>query len=150
MGGETSESGRAAGRSLVDPICALSVGDPRPNGADTAIINDFPNEFGVPNHNPDGTIIDNHNTLTGSNAMGNVNSTNKSDTCQDWTSAVSSGGAPRCGVSWPRSSLINWISVLNEGGCAPGVTPPGADSGPSGTVGALGGYGGIYCFALTP
>jgi hypothetical protein len=40
--------------------------------------------------------------------------------------------------------------VLNEGGCAPGVTPPGADSGPSGTVGALGGYGGFYCFALTP
>jgi len=122
----------------------------RPTGADPAILNDFPNEFGVPNHNPDGTVIDNHNVLTGSNTMGNVNGTNKSDTCQDWTSAVSGGGAPRCGVSWPRSSLIHWISVLNEGGCAPGVTPPGADSGPSGTVGALGGYGGIYCFALTP
>ncbi|HMJ56239.1 MAG TPA: hypothetical protein VK540_29430 [Polyangiaceae bacterium] len=122
----------------------------RPQGADPAILNDFPNEFGVPNHNPDGTVIDNHNVLTGSNTMGNINGTNKSDTCQDWTSSVSNGGAPRCGVSWPRSSLIHWISVLNEGGCAPGVTPPGADSGPSGTVGALGGYGGIYCFALTP
>jgi hypothetical protein len=123
---------------------------PRPQGADPAIINDFPNEFGVPNHNPDGTVIDNHNVLTGSNTMGNLMSTNKSDTCQDWTSSVSTGGRPRCGVSWPRSSIIHWISVLNEGGCAPGVTPPGADSGPSGTVGALGGYGGIYCFALTP
>jgi hypothetical protein len=122
----------------------------RPKGADPAILNDFPNEFGVPNHNPDGTIIDNHNVLTGSNTMGNINSTNKADTCQDWTSSVSTGGRPRCGVSWPRSSLIHWISVLNEGGCAPGVTPPGSDSGPSGTVGALGGYGGIYCFALTP
>jgi hypothetical protein len=122
----------------------------RPQGADPAILNDFPNEFGVPNHNPDGTIIDNHNVLTGSNTMGNLNSTNKSDTCQDWTSSVASGGRPRCGVSWPRSTIIHWISVLNEGGCAPGVTPPGADSGPSGTVGALGGYGGIYCFALTP
>jgi hypothetical protein len=122
----------------------------RPKGADPAILNDFPNEFGVPNHNPDGTIIDNHNVLTGSNPMGNINSTNKSDTCQDWTSSVATGGRPRCGVSWPRSSLIHWISVLNEGGCAPGVTPPGSDSGPSGTVGALGGYGGIYCFALTP
>jgi hypothetical protein len=122
----------------------------RPVGADPAIANDFPNEFGVPNHNPDGTIIDNHNVLTGSNTSGNLNSTNKSDTCQDWTSSASNGGAPRCGVSWPRSSLVHWISVLNEGGCAPGVTPPGADSGPSGTVGALGGYGGFYCFALTP
>jgi hypothetical protein len=124
--------------------------NPRPTGADPAILNDFPNEFGVPNHNPDGTVIDNHNVLTGSNTMGNINSTNKSDTCQDWTSSVPTGGRPRCGVSWPRSTLIHWISVLNEGGCAPGVTPPGADSGPSGTVGALGGYGGIYCFALTP
>ena len=124
--------------------------NPRPNGADTAIINDFPNEFGVPNHNPDGTIIDNHNTLTGSNAMGNVNSTNKSDTCQDWTSAVAGGGTPRCGVSWPRSTIVHWISVLNEGGCLPGVTPAGAEGGPFGTVGMLGGYGGFYCFALTP
>lgn len=46
--------------------------------------------------------------------------------------------------------LLRWISTLDEGGCAPGATPPGAESGARGTVGALGGYGGFFCFALTP
>jgi hypothetical protein len=123
----------------------------RPEGADTTILNDLPNEEGVPNHDPGTGIIDNHNVLTGSKADGTLDAQGLSATCQDWTSAVSSGGKPRCGVSWPRSSLTNWISQLNEGGCAPGSTPAGgAQSGPSGTVGALGGYGGFYCFALTP
>jgi hypothetical protein len=123
----------------------------RPQGADPIIINDLPNEDGVPNHNPDGTgIVDNHNFLTGSTAAGVLAGTNLADTCQDWTSSASSGGRPRCGVTWPRASLVHWIYALNEGGCAPGATPPGADQGTPGTVGALGGYGGFYCFALTP
>ena len=123
----------------------------RPQGADPAIINDLPNEDGIPNHNPGTGVIDNHNVLTGSTTNGTVDAQGLTATCQDWTSAVSSGGRPRCGVSWPRASLVHWISVLNEGGCAPGATPGGgAQSGPSGTVGALGGYGGFYCFATTP
>jgi hypothetical protein len=123
----------------------------RPQGADPAIINDLPNEDGIPNHNPGTGVIDNHNVLTGSTTSGTVDAQGLTATCQDWTSAVSSGGRPRCGVSWPRASLVHWISVLNEGGCAPGATPGGgAQSGPSGTVGALGGYGGFYCFATTP
>ena len=90
----------------------------------------------------------------------------------DWTSAAESG-APRCGHSWPRSGpggggfpgggggggdgefgdLNNWMSALNEAGCAPGVFivengPPGMNGTKS--VGDGGGYGGIYCFALTP
>jgi hypothetical protein len=123
----------------------------RPEGADPIIADDLPNEDGVPNHDPDGTgEIDNHNFLTGSTTMGVLNGMNLSDTCQDWTSKESNGGKPRCGVTWPRVQFINWIYALNEGGCAPGATPPGADSGKPGTVGALGGYGGFYCFALTP
>jgi hypothetical protein len=123
----------------------------RPEGAEAAILNDLPNEDGIPNHNPGTGIIDNHNVLTGSKADGTVDAQGLTATCQDWTSATSSGGKPRCGVSWPRSSLTHWISQLNEGGCAPGATPAGgAQSGPSGTVGALGGYGGFYCFATTP
>lgn len=123
----------------------------RPQGADPSIINDFPNEEGVPNHDPGTGIIDNHNVLTGSSTRGTVDSQGMRATCQDWTSAASGSGSPRCGVSWPRANLIHWMSTLNEGGCMPGTTPAnGADSGPAGTVGALGGYGGIYCFALTP
>jgi hypothetical protein len=122
----------------------------RPRGADPAIVDDLPNEDGIPNHDPGTGIIDNHNVLTGSTTEGTLDDQGLSATCQDWTSSESGGGRPRCGVSWPRANLLNWISVLNEGGCAPGATPPGAESGPRGTVGPLGGYGGFYCFALTP
>jgi hypothetical protein len=123
---------------------------PRPVGCDPVIINDFPNEDGVPNHDPGTGIIDNHNTLTGSNTMGMLDSRGLTATCQDWTSKEANGGKPRCGVSWPRASLTHWISILDEGGCAPGATQPGKESGAAGTVGFLGGYGAIYCFALTP
>jgi hypothetical protein len=48
--------------------------------------------------------------------------------------------------------MANWMSSLDESGCAPGVSlveegPPQLDVP---TVGSGGGYGGIYCFALTP
>jgi hypothetical protein len=47
----------------------------------------------------------------------------------------------------------NWMSALNESGCEPGafiieMGPPGENGTLS--VGDGGGYGGIYCFALTP
>lgn len=144
----------------------------RPTGAAAEIVNDFPNENGVPNHDPDGTgAVDNHDVLTGTNDQGRLFSTDAGSTCSDWTSAASSG-APRVGHSWPRAgggpgggggggpggaqgggSMNNWMSALNEAGCAPGAFviekgPPGANGTKS--VGDGGGYGGIYCFALTP
>ena len=58
------------------------------------------------------------------------------------------GGGPGGGVG----DLANWMSALDEAGCAPGVhlieTGPPNPSNP--TVGSGGGYGGFYCFALTP
>ncbi|MET0595681.1 MAG: hypothetical protein ABW133_23490 [Polyangiaceae bacterium] len=130
---------------------AALLGD-RPTGMDPAIINDFPNEFGTPNQNPDGTgAVDNHDVLTGSDAMGKVYSTGTSATCKDWTSKVGADGKPRVGHSWPRAiSGTNWMSCLNEAGCAPGVFivemgPPIGD-----TVGGGGGYGGFYCFEYKP
>jgi hypothetical protein len=139
-------------RGRVFALTKAALLNTRPQGADPLIINDLPNEDGVPNHDPDGTgVVDNHNFLTGSNPMGQANGMNLADTCQDWTSAAAGGGRPRCGVTWPRVQFVNWIYALNEGGCAPGATPGGgAQQGPQGTVGALGGYGGLYCFALTP
>ena len=48
--------------------------------------------------------------------------------------------------------LTNWMSALNESGCAPGVNL--VETGPPNpshdTVGSGGGYGGFYCFALSP
>jgi hypothetical protein len=163
--------GRLVAANLTDLLNA------RPVGADPLIANDLPNEYGVPNHDPqgDGTDEDNHDTLTGTNEAGELFSDDARYTCSDWTTAVGSAGTPRCGHTWPTGGdwgggsgggwggggdwggggigdLANWMSALTESGCAPGVnlieTGPPDPSNP--TVGSGGGYGGIYCFALTP
>lgn len=48
--------------------------------------------------------------------------------------------------------LANWMSSLDEAGCAPGVhlVEMGPPNPSNPTVGSGGGYGGFYCFALTP
>lgn len=75
----------------------------RPTGADVAIVNDFPNENGVPNHNPDRTgPVDNHEILTGTGVDGKA----YTQTTQGGT-----GGS---------------------GGGFPGGFPMGTDCGPSG------------------
>jgi hypothetical protein len=188
------------------------LGQVRPAGADAAIVDDLPNEDGVPNHAPDPMAgeVDNHDVLTGTNEEGKLFSADSGSTCNDWTSAVGSAGKPHCGHSWPRrggpnggpddgpsfgggpgmmmqgeggalpdgpmtigggpmglggmsfnggggptvqGSGENWMSALDEAGCAPGAFiveagPPGANG--TETVGDGGGYGAIYCFALTP
>ena len=147
----------------------------RPVGADAAIIKDLPNEDGVTNHQPDPTqpVVDNHDTLTGSDATGKLYKADMKFTCNDWTTnEATTWGSPRVGHSWPRAggfggpgggtgggggvvnSMDSWISALDESGCGAGYHITTADDGPpsqSGTtVGDGGGYGGIYCLALTP
>jgi hypothetical protein len=145
------------GRTLAMTVSDLL--NTRPNGADPAIIDDLPNEYGVPNSNPDGTgAVDNHHMLTGSNENGRLRSTNPVDTCNDWTSAVGSTGQPQCGMSFPRgggggmAGGGHWISAFTAYGCAPGVSlsQDGGGDRSNPTVGEGGGYGGFYCFALTP
>ncbi len=135
----------------------------RPPNADPAIINDFPNEDGVPNHAPDVGMgqVDNHDMLTGSNSQGQLYS--MTATCLDWTSAMGNTaleGRPRVGHSWPRGgpggpgggSGAHWINALDEAGCRAGISliemGPPIPSNP--TVGSGGGYGGFYCFAMEP
>jgi hypothetical protein len=151
--------GRLFGNSVTD------IATERPTSADPAIRSDFPNEDGVPNHAPDPTRgqVDNHDMLTGSNTAGHLYAATA--TCLDWTSArgtPTTEGRPRVGHSWPRGTgpgpgpggggMNNWMSSLDEAGCAPGVSliemGPPILSMP--TVGSGGGYGGFYCFALTP
>lgn len=152
----------------------------RPTG-DTAVINDFPNENGIPNHDPDNTgPVDNHDSLTGTNAQGQLFSATA--TCLDWTSKVadpSVSGKPRVGHSWPRNAgggtmggfpgggggrggfpggggdgdgYGHWMSSLDEAGCGPSVrlVEMGGPKASDPTVGSGGGYGGFYCFALKP
>ena len=125
----------------------------RPQGMDSAIVNDFPNEDGVPNHNPDGTgNVDNHDFLTGTGPTGTLYNPDWAFTCRDWTSKVPTDGAPWVGHSWPAFSGMNWMSALREAGCAAGVNiiEMGPPNPANPTVGSGGGYGGFYCFALTP
>lgn len=134
----------------------------RPSMANAVIINDLPNEDGVPNHRPDPTQpeVDNHHMLTGSNAQGQLYSATA--TCLDWTSALGSPnteGSPRVGRSWTRSmgggmgrNSDHWSSALDASGCAAGINlvETGGPIQSMPTVGSGGGYGGFYCFATTP
>ncbi len=133
------------GRLLAMTKTALAM--QRPTGGDALIAADLPNESGIPNHQG----VDNHDTLTGSNTTGMLNGANAGATCNDWTSAVGTTGKPMCGHSWPAASGMSWMQAHAAGGCAPGVNLV-QTGGPGSmvTVGAGGGYGGFYCFALTP
>ena len=106
----------------------------RPKGADPAIINDLPNETGVPNQFPGGTTMahDNHATLTGSGPQGTLWSTGLAGICQDWTSSVATGGKPHVGYTFPRGTTNNWISIMDEPPCLAGGTidPTGGDADP--------------------
>jgi hypothetical protein len=114
----------------------------RPEGGDAAIINDFPNEDGVPNQDPEGTgAVDNHDTLTGTNAQGQLYS--PTATCLDWTSSEANAavtGTPRVGHSWPRMGF----GMLPGGGMPGGFGGgfPGGGFLPDGGFGSDGdGYG---------
>ena len=127
----------------------------RPRGADPAIIDDLPNEHGIPNHR-DGAegcthdCPDNHQILTGTNELGMLKSSDPGSTCHDWTSSAPEG-MPWCGHSWPREvSGVNWMSSAADGGCAPCVSLEELGGVRAPCVGSAGGYGGIYCFALMP
>jgi hypothetical protein len=96
----------------------------RPAAADSAIQNDFPNEEGTPNHQPDPTqgAVDNHDMLTGSDESGHFYAADA--TCLDWTGGagdVASEGRPRVGHSWPRG--------LGDFGAGGGFGAPGGDAG---------------------
>ncbi|MBN1757513.1 MAG: carboxypeptidase regulatory-like domain-containing protein [Chitinispirillaceae bacterium] len=145
----------------------------RPINADEAIINDLPNEYGIPNHRPDPTVaaVDNHMTVTGSNQNGELytdgSGETEGNTCDDWTSTTVRD-RPRVGLSWPRGSFGrttggtgkvsmggmggHWISAMNAWGCEAGYELIETGAGTPGvyTIGNGGGYGGFYCFAHQP
>jgi hypothetical protein len=138
------------GRLVADSKANLLL--PRPK-AETAIANDLPNETGTPNHQN----VDNHDTLTGSTTAGTIGSNTKASTCDDWTSTSTSGFKPIIGHAWPRSasasptdSATHWINAHTAPGCAPSVNTSSSMGAGSGGVGDGGGYGAIFCFALSP
>jgi len=135
------------GRLVANDVEGL-LGD-RPDGEES-VVTDLPNEKGVQEHTLDAQV-DDHDTLTGSDEQGRF--AGSQSTCNDWTSTGS--GRPLAGHSWPGGPSRNWISAHAMSGCAPGVNLTqqmggGPGGGGDACVGCEGGYGGIYCFALTP
>lgn len=135
-------------RLIAENIQGL-LGD-RPDG-DPQTVLDLPNEFGEGQKQ----YGDNHDTVTGSDAQGRLLSTDPSSTCNSWTSTtVRPSGGVRIGHSWPRSGSTgrgaNWMSDHTESSCAAGVNLIQNGGGDGSSIGAGGGYGGIYCFALQP
>jgi len=152
--------GRLVGSTITD------LQKSRPN-ADAAIKNDLPNEYGVPNHQPDPNqpAVDNHLTVTGSDSLGKLYSS--TSTCQDWTSNTDTTSKPRSGLSWPRmgfgktdkstmgffGNMTSWTSFWDLPGCVAGLDlddKSGAGKPGDVIIGSGGGYGGFYCFALNP
>ncbi|MGC4069703.1 MAG: hypothetical protein QM784_34600 [Polyangiaceae bacterium] len=88
----------------------------RPIGIDSEIANDLPNEDGVLNHDPDGTgQVDNHDTLTGSNANGALYGATA--TCSDWTSSdADTSKRPRVGHTWPTGGTTGGTRPGGSGG----------------------------------
>jgi hypothetical protein len=169
----------AAGRLVAMTLVDLTTGN-RPVGADPAIRDDLPNEFGIPNHSADAPgctgnqCPDNHQVLTGTNCVGDLytgggigagqneitadctnvtppnNPPDPAYTCNDWTSKEPAG-KPWCGHSWPRNgSGLSWMSAARDGGCAPCVKIEEGGGVSSACVGSAGGYGGFYCFEYKP
>ena len=119
---------------------------PRPAGTAQAVV-DLANERGQ-TQKPFG---DNHDVITGSNKMGMLNSTDPTSTCNDWTSAAATAARGlMCGHSWSRVGSQNWLSEHTVPGCAPGVNLRDNTVMPGNCIGCNGGYGAIYCFALSP
>ncbi|HKO92754.1 MAG TPA: hypothetical protein VJU61_16480 [Polyangiaceae bacterium] len=141
----------------------------RPTGAVAPLKRMFSDENGEAAQVP---AQDNHDTLTGSDSCGRLyddGANGATATCNDWTSKTlhgregnlaGVGGQIPVGHSWPRAFGAGfggddalgarWIGDHTISGCEPGYDVNGGQGAPAGDfrVGAGGGYGGFYCFAL--
>ena len=75
------------------------------------------------------------------------------NTCNDWTDntdALGPGPLIICGHAWVADILSSWVAAHPERSCKPGVNLMSNGAGDGSSIGAAGGWGGIYCFATTP
>jgi hypothetical protein len=133
-----------AGRLVATDRAGLVAGD-RPAG-EAQVVNDLPDETGAGTQR----MGDTHDVITGSNRQGQLRYPGvPANTCQDWTSNTARGTIGM-GHAWPAGSGRNWIEVHTERSCAPGVNLVQNGGGNQSSIGSGGGWGGFYCFALTP
>jgi hypothetical protein len=116
----------------------------RPAG-DPEVINDLPDETG------EGTSRLGHSSaITGSNPMGRLYFPEAKNTCNDWTSNTLEAVFVMCGHPWLTAGAGNWVQSHPERSCIPGVRTGDAGNGDGSSIASGGGWGGFYCFALTP
>jgi hypothetical protein len=118
----------------------------RPLG-DPAAVNDLPDENGDPT-SPLGSTYD---AVTGSNMNGTLYYPgDPRSTCMDWTNATLENVLVVCGHAWLANGIGHWIAAHPTRSCIPGVNLSSNGSNDGSSIGAGGGWGGFYCFALTP
>jgi hypothetical protein len=116
----------------------------RPAG-DPEVINDLPDESG------EGTSPLGHTSaITGTNTMGRLYSPDAKNTCNDWTSNRLEAIFVMTGHPSFTTGASNWLQSHPERSCVPGVRLGDAGNGDGSSIGSGGGWGGFYCFALTP
>ena len=117
----------------------------RPLG-DPSAVNDLPDETG------DGTSSrgSTYDAITGSNTSGRLYYPDRKNSCNDWTNSTLEAVFVMCGHAWLATGIAHWIQAHPERSCVAGynITSNGTSDGSS--IGAGGGWGGFYCFALTP
>ena len=130
------------GRLIATDVASLIA--ERPNG-DIDAVSDLPDETG------NGTmgLGTSYDVITGSNKLGLLKYDDPEHTCMDWTDGSLDNVLVTAGHTWLAGGIGNWIDAHAELSCRPGVKldSPGISDGTS--IGAGGGWGGIYCFALT-
>jgi len=117
----------------------------RPLG-DPEVVNDLPDETG------DGTspLGSTYDAVTGTNRQGRLYYTDPRNTCLDWTNNTLENVLVMCGHSWLATGISHWAEAHPERSCRPGVNIMSGGVSDGSSIGAGGGWGGFYCFALTP
>jgi len=141
-----------AGSLVANNTSGLLGEDARPAGGccddgiydETGVFHD-----GTTDVNNDGQPDDDHDTLTGTKSDG----TYDGFSCDDLTSTTANppggmGGGLRLGHTWPAQSGQSWQTVHGVQSCAAGTNFVQNGPGNGNSVGAGGGYGAIYCFAI--
>jgi hypothetical protein len=133
------------GRLIASDVSGLIA--ERPVG-DAATVNDLPDETGEPTSTL-GTTAD---VLTGSNKLGLLHpdaAGMPKNTCNDWTDATLQDVFVMSGHAWLSGGVENWIAAHAQRSCLPGVNLASTGVTDGSSIGAGGGWGGLYCFALS-
>ena len=135
------------GRLIAEDLGGLT--EERPLG-DPDAVNDLPDETG----NGTSSLGTSYDVITGSNKIGTLytltGAPDPRDTCNDWTDATLVQVAVMCGHTWLAGGLGNWIEAHPERSCVPGFNLESDGAGDGSSIGSAGGWGGFYCFALSP